>query len=222
MARQGETPRPPVNLLGDYAGGGTVAALGVVAALFEARSSGRGQVIDAAMVDGVALLTARLHGLRAAGLYSDVAGSNWIDSGAPCYDVYRCCDDRFIAVGALEPDFYREFLSRLGVDTGAWPDQADRSRWPELRRLIGDALSSRTRDEWASVYHGSDACVTPVLTFDEAAAAPHNRARHLYTDQGGVLHPAPAPRLSRTPLNGPRPAGSRHENLEELRHAWKS
>jgi alpha-methylacyl-CoA racemase len=221
MARRGEAPRPPINLLGDYAGGGTVGALGVVAALYEARASGRGQVVDAAMVDGVALLTARLHGLRAAGLYGDEAGTNWIDSGAPFYEVYRCRDDRFVAVGALEPDFYREFLALLGVDTGGWPAQDDRERWSELRTLIGDVLATRTRDEWAVVFEGSDACVTPVLTFDEAAAHSHNRARQLYSRQDGVLHPAAAPRLSRTPLHAPRPAGPSYENVKELQDVWK-
>lgn len=221
MARRGEAPRPPINLLGDYAGGGTVGALGVVAALYEAKTSGQGQVVDAAMVDGVALLTARLHGLRAAGLYGDEAGTNWIDSGAPFYDVYRCLDDRFVAVGALEPDFYSVFLALLGVDTEWWPAQDDRDRWPELRKLIGDTLATRTRDEWADVFQGSDACVTPVLSFDEAAEHPHNRERALYSSEGGVLHPAPAPRLSRTPLNGPRPAGPAHDKLEELHDAWK-
>lgn len=220
MAREGEAPRPPINLLGDYAGGGSLAALGVVAALYEAQRSGQGQVVDAAMVDGVALLTARLHGLRAAGLYSDEVGTNWLDSGAPCYDVYRCRDNRFVSVGALEPDFYREFLVRLGVDTSAWPAQDDRERWPELRRLIAEVLATRTRDEWSSVFEGSDACVTPVLTFDEATEHPHNRERQLYSRVNGVLHPAAAPRLSRTPLNPPRPGGTIYSHVQELRDSW--
>jgi alpha-methylacyl-CoA racemase len=216
MARRGEAPRPPINLLGDYAGGGTVGALGVVAALYEARTSGQGQVVDVAMVDGVALLTARLHGLRAAGLYGDEAGTNWIDSGAPFYDVYRCRDDRFLAVGALEPDFYRQFLEGLGVDTEDWPAQDDRARWPELRQHIGTAIASRTRDEWASVYEGTDACVSAVLTFDEAEMHPHNRQRGLYVREGGVLHPAAAPRLSATPFEPPRPIGQAYGGVEEL------
>ena len=121
MARTGEAPRPPINLLGDYAGGGAIAAFGIVCALLEARGSGRGQVVDAAMVDGVALLTAKLQGLRAAGLYTDEPGTNWLDSGAPFYDTYRCADGQYVAVGALEPDFYRAFISRLGVDISGWP-----------------------------------------------------------------------------------------------------
>jgi alpha-methylacyl-CoA racemase len=220
MAREGEVPRPPINLLGDYAAGGTGAAFGVLAALHEARRSGRGQVVDAAMLDGVALLTARLHGLRAAGLFSDVPGTNYIDSGAPFYEVYRCKDDRFLAVGALEPDFYREFLAGLDVDTSLWPDQDDRERWAELRKLIGETIATRTRDEWADLYEGTDACVTPVLTFDEAAGHPHNAERGLFVERHGVLHPAAAPRLSVTPGRSETPAGPRYDDLAALRSAW--
>ncbi|GAB92566.1 CaiB/BaiF CoA transferase family protein [Gordonia rhizosphera] len=203
MARHGEAPRPPINLLGDYAGGGMTAAYGIACALVEARTSGEGQVIDAAMIDGVALLTAKLQGLRAAGLYSDDPGTNFLDSGAPFYDTYRCADGGYIAVGALEPDFYREFISRLGVDTSDWPEQNDRRGWNRLREVIADSVKQRPRDEWARIYEGTDSCVTPVLTFDEAAVSPHNLARNMYGTVDGVLHSAPAPRLSRTPARGP-------------------
>ena len=209
MARAGEAPRPPVNLLGDYAGGGAIAAFGIACALLEARQSGHGQVVDAAVVDGVALLTARLQGLRAAGLFADQPGTNWIDSGAPCYDTYRCADGGYVAVGALEPDFYREFVSRLGVDISGWPDQDDRPSWPRLRELIASALARRSRDEWAEIYAGTDGCVTPVLTFDEAASHPHNVRRGVFQRVGGALHPSPAPRFSRTtarPVSTPRSA----------------
>ncbi|MBB4158254.1 CaiB/BaiF CoA transferase family protein [Streptomyces cinereoruber] len=212
MAREGEAPRPPLNLLGDYAGGGTMAAFGIVCAVLEARASGHGQVLDAAMIDGVALLTAKIQGLRAAGLYDDVPGTNYLDSGAPFYDTYRCKDGGYVAVGALEPDFYREFVSRLGVDVSGWPDQEDRSGWPRLRELIGRALASRTRAEWAEVYAGTDACVTPVLTFDEAAGDPHNAGRRMFQHVGDALHPAPAPRFSRTP--GRRPSAPSAERLD--------
>jgi alpha-methylacyl-CoA racemase len=200
---QGGTPGPPVNLLGDYAGGGAIAAFGLVCALVAARQSGRGQVVDASMVDGVALLTTKLQGLRAAGLYSDDAGTNWLDGGAPFYNVYRCADGRHLAVGALEPDFYREFVSRLGVDTSTWPDQQDRAQWPRLHALIAEAVATRTRDDWAGVYDGTDACVTPVLTFEEAAAHPHNAERGVFVRVDGALHPAPAPRFSGTPAAPP-------------------
>lgn len=220
MARSGEAPRPPINLLGDYAGGGAIGAFGIVCALLEAWKSGRGQVIDAAMIDGVALLTAKLQGLRAAGLYADEPGTNFLDSGAPFYDTYRCADGHFIAVGALEPDFYAEFLSRLGVDTGQWPEQNDREQWPRLRELIAAAVATRTRAEWAGIYEGTDACVTPVLTFEEAARDPHNAARGLFERVGGVLQPAPAPRLSRTPARRPSTPRTGHLDPAALIADW--
>jgi alpha-methylacyl-CoA racemase len=220
MARAGEAPRPPINLLGDYAGGAAIAAFGIVCGLFDARATGRGQVIDAAMVDGVALLTAKLQGLRAAGAFSDEPGTNWIDSGAPFYDSYLCADGRYIAVGALEPDFYREFVSRLGVDLSGWPDQNDRAHWPRLRELIATAFAARTRAEWAQIYEGTDACVTPVLTFDEAAEHPHNRDRGIYQRVDGTLHPAPAPRFSRTPAQPVRTPKSGPVDLDRLLESW--
>jgi len=220
MARPGEAPRPPVNLLGDYAGGGMTAAFGIACALVEARTSGRGQVIDAAMVDGVALLTAKLQGLRAAGLFSDQPGTNWVDTGAPFYDTYRCADGRYLAVGALEPDFYREFVSRLGTDTSGWPDAGDRAAWPRLRELIGAAIGTRTQAEWARVYEGTDACVTPVLTFDEAARHPHNAERGLFSRVGGVLHPSPAPRFGRTPARPPAAPAAGPVDVHQLLDSW--
>jgi alpha-methylacyl-CoA racemase len=220
MARPGEAPRPPVNLLGDYAGGGMTAAFGIACALVEARASGRGQVVDAAMVDGVALLTTKLQGLRAAGLFSDQPGTNWIDSGAPFYDTYRCADGRYIAVGALEPDFYREFVARLGVDLAGWPDQDDRAAWPRLRELIAEAVAARPQAEWATVYEGTDACVTPVLTFDEAARHPHNAERGVFARVGDVLHPAPAPRFSETPGRRPAVPPSGTVDVDEVIESW--
>ncbi|MGW4562943.1 CaiB/BaiF CoA transferase family protein [Streptomyces sp. NPDC004561] len=222
MARQGEAPRPPINLLGDYAGGGMMAAYGIVCALLEARTSGRGQVLDAAMLDGVAVLTAKLQGLRAAGLYDDEPGTNFLDSGAPFYDTYRCADGRYLAVGALEPDFYREFTSRLGVDVADWPDQNDRSGWPKLRELIASAVESRTQAEWADVYAGTDACVTPVLSFDEAADDAHNTQRQVFQRVDGVLHPSPAPRLSRTPGRGPATPSAAPVEARDLIESWNA
>lgn len=220
MARDGEAPRPPVNLLGDYAGGGMMAAFGIACALLEARASGCGQVVDAAMVDGVALLTAKLQGLRAAGLFSDQPGTNWIDSGAPFYDTYRCADGRYLAVGALEPDFYGEFISRLGVDVAGWPDQDDRAAWPRLRELIAAAVAARPQAEWASIYEGTDACVTPVLAFDEAARHPHNAERGVFERVGGVLHPSPAPRFSRTPARPPAAPQTGPVDVRRLLESW--
>jgi alpha-methylacyl-CoA racemase len=222
LRRDGEAPHPPINLLGDYAGGGAFAAFGIACALIEARTSGVGQVIDAAMVDGVAALSARIQGLRAAGVYHDEPGSNYLDTGAPFYDTYRCADGKYLAVGALEPDFYAEFVARLGVDTSDWPDQQDVTGWPRLRSLVADALSTRTRDEWAEAYEGSDACVTPVLDFEEAASDAHNAKRSLYQMVGGVLQPAPAPRFSRTPA---RPVGvpaAEQADLHQILGDWRT
>ncbi|WP_037355844.1 CaiB/BaiF CoA transferase family protein [Amycolatopsis orientalis] len=222
MARAGEAPRPPINLLGDYAGGALVAAYGIVSALLSARSTGRGQVLDAAMIDGVALLTAKIQGLRAAGRYRDEPGTNYLDSGAPFYDTYRCADGRYVAVGALEPDFYREFVTRLGADLSDWPDQDDRANWPRLRALIAEAFAAKDRDEWARIYAGTDACVTPVLTFDEAAEHPHNVERAVYERVDGVLHPRPAPRFSRTPGVEPSAPDASVLDLDELLAEWTS
>ncbi|ORA78378.1 CoA transferase [Mycobacterium malmoense] len=204
MARGGEAP-PPVSLLAGYGGCGTIAAYGIVCALLEARSSGQGQVVDAATVDAVALMSAKLHGLCAAGLYSEESGADFLDEGVPFYGTYQCADGRYLAVGALKPEFYCAFIARLGVDTTAWPGQYDRRQWPHLRERIADALKQRSRNDWAAIYSGTDACVTPVLNSDEAAVAPHNSERGLYEKVDGVLHCAPAPRLSRTP---PRPPAS--------------
>ena len=220
MARAGEAPRPPINLLGDYAGGGLVAAFGIVCAVVEARSSGRGQVIDAAMTDGVALLTARIQGLRAAGLYSDEPGTNYLDSGAPFYDTYRCADGRYVAVGALEPDFYREFVSRLGVGVDDWPEQDDRAQWPRLRELIASAFATKGRDEWTEIYEGTDSCVSAVLTFEEAAEHPHNVQREVFRRIDGVLHPLPAPRFSRTPARDPGQPSKDVLDIGRLIHDW--
>jgi alpha-methylacyl-CoA racemase len=222
LRREGEAPHPPINLLGDYAGGGTFAALGIVCALFESQTSGAGQVVDAAMIDGVASLSARIQGLRAAGVLSDEPGTNYLDGGAPFYDTYCCADGKYVAVGALEPDFYAEFVKRLGVDVSEWPDQQDTARWPELRLLIGEALGARMRDEWAQVYEGTDSCVTPVLDFGEAAEHVHNRVRGLYQKVGGVLHPAPAPRFSRTPARPASVPAADEADIHRILAEWRA
>lgn len=196
FGRPGAAPMPPINLLGDYAGGGAMAALGVVSAVLAARSTGRGDVVDASMLDGVAVLTTKIQGLRAAGLHSDEPGTNYLDGDAPFYGTYVCADGRHLAVGALEADFYAEFVKRLDVDVTDWPDQDDETQWPRLRELIASAIAAKPLAAWAEVYEGTDACVTPVLTFDEAATHPHNAARGLYTEIDGALHPAPSPRFA--------------------------
>ncbi|HET6187820.1 MAG TPA: CaiB/BaiF CoA-transferase family protein [Trebonia sp.] len=188
-------PLPPLNLLADFGGGGAYLALGLLAALHQRGVTGRGQVVDAAMVDGVASLTAMLHGMLAAGLWSDRRGENLLDGAAHFYRTYRTADGCFMAVGALEPQFYRELLDSLGLDHGEWP-QHDRSRWPEQSRRLAAVFASRTRAEWEQVFAGRDACVTPVLSLAEAATSSELRERGTFVDWGGVPQPAPAPRLS--------------------------
>jgi len=205
IGRAGERPVPPLNLLGDFGGGGMLLAVGVLAALLERERSGRGQVVDAAMVDGSALLATFIHGLRAAGAWQDQRGSNLLDGGAPFYDTYQTADGKFIAVGALESKFYAELLDRLGLDAAELPAQLDRSGWPVLRDRLTAAFAQRTQAEWVKVFDGSDACVTPVLSMADAAGHPHNLARGTFIEVGGVCQPAPAPRFSRTPAAVPDP-----------------
>lgn len=208
VGRAGEAPVPPLNLVGDFGGGGMLLALGVVSAVLEARQSGRGQVVDAAMVDGAAQLGAAFFGYLAGGVWSSERGTNLLDSGAPFYDVYETSDGRHVAVGALEPQFYDAFVRGLGLDPGMLPPQMDRDRWPELRELFRGALGSRTRDEWCRVFDGTDACVAPVLAFEEATMHDHNASRGTFVEVDGVTQPAPAPRFERTPSATPRPPRS--------------
>ena len=205
IGRAGERPVPPVNLLGDFGGGGMLLALGILAALVERSRSGRGQVVDAAMVDGSALLTTFLHGLRAAGAWRDERGTNLLDGGAPFYDTYRTADGGYVAVGALEPQFYAALLAGLGLADASLPAQHDRSGWPILRERFAVVFASRSRDEWSATFAGTDACVAPVLALVEAAAHPHAVARSGFIDLAGVRQPAPAPRFSRSPARPPAP-----------------
>lgn len=220
LGHPGERPRQPVNYLGDFAGGGALGAFGIACALLEAERSGRGQVVDVSMVEGTALLTARMQGLRAAGLFFDEPGTNHIDNGAPFYDTYRCSDGRYIAVGALEEDFYRAFLAGLSADTDSWPDRDDEDNWPQLRTLIEDRIETRSMAEWAEIFDGTDACVTPVLNFPEAARNPHNAERGVYVDVDGVLQPAPSPRLDRTPARLPGFSVREGADIGEVLAGW--
>jgi alpha-methylacyl-CoA racemase len=205
IGRAGERPVPPVNLLGDFGGGGMLLALGVVAALLERERSGLGQVVDAAMVDGSALLTSFVYGLRALGAWQDERGVNLLDTGAPFYDTYQTADGGYVAVGALEARFYAELLAGLGLAGADLPAQHDRAGWPVLRARFTEVFATRTRDEWAEVFAGSDGCVSPVLSAAEAPGHPHNAARGTFTDIGGLMQPAPAPRFGRSAADHPAP-----------------
>jgi alpha-methylacyl-CoA racemase len=205
FGREGSKPTPPINLVGDFGGGGMLLAFGVVCAILEARSSGHGQVVDAAMVDGSALLMTMLWGLRAMGAWDERMGVNVLDTGAPFYDTYETADGRFVALGALEPQFYAELLARTGLDAEDLPAQMDREGWPRLRARLTELFRTKTRDEWCEILEGTDACFAPVLTMSEAARHPHVQARHTIVEDFGVQQPAPAPRFSRTPgaIQGP-------------------
>jgi len=192
-------PTVPLNLVADFGGGGMLLVVGVLAALHERERSGLGQVVDAAMVDGSALLTAFLHGMHAAGQWPGPRGTNLLDGGAPFYATYATSDGRFIAVGAIEPAFYAALLDGLGLAGEPLPAQLDPKGWPVLRERFASTFASRSRDEWSAVFEGSDACVAPVLSPWEAHRHPHNAARKVFVEVDGVQQPAPAPRFSRTP-----------------------
>lgn len=197
IGERGRKPVPPLNLVADFGGGSMLLVSGGLAALVERSTSGRGQVVDAAMVDGVSTLMAMTWGLRGEGNWSDQRGSNLLDGGAPFYDTYRCADGGYLAVGAIEPQFWAVVVDVLGLHD--LPDQLDAARWPELRHRVAEAIATRDRDEWAAVFEPLDACVSPVLTMGEARRHPNLAARGTVLDVDGVLQPAAAPRFSRTP-----------------------
>jgi len=216
-----EAPTVPLNLVADFGGGGMVLAFGLLAAVFEARQSGAGQVVDAAMVDGAAGLMAMIYGMLGNGLWLDRRRANLLDGAAPFYTVYECADGKWLAVGCIEAPFFRTFLEIAGLsDHPACQTQNDRATWPAMRAAIADRLRSRTRDEWAAAFEGTDACVSPVLSMEEAPHHPHMRARHTFTDDGGITQPAPAPRFSRTPGGIDRPPPAPGADTAEVLKEW--
>jgi alpha-methylacyl-CoA racemase len=218
--RSGERPLPPVNLVGDMGGGGMLLAFGVAAALLHVARTGEGQVVDAAMVDGAALQLATLFGMRAQGRWSAPPGENPFDTGAPSYEVYECRDGGFLAVGAIEEPFWEEFQRRLDLPEGLLPSRRDPADWPRAKQVLAEVFRTRDRDEWAAVFAGSDACVSPVLSLDEAPAAAHNVVRNAFVEVGGVQQPAPAPRFSRTPAGTPAPPPLAGEDTEAVLTDW--
>ena len=197
--RKGGKPLPPCNVMGDFAGGGMMCAMGILLALIERNRSGKGQVVDAAMVDGAANLSTFFYGLIANNLMTLDIGTNMLDSGAPYYQTYETSDGKYMAVGAIEARFYAKLLKGLGLDPSSLPDQNDNKSWPELAEQFGRVFQTRTRDEWSAVFEGQDACVAPVLDLNEVGRHPHNQERGLIVNVDGMPQPAPAPRLSRTP-----------------------
>ena len=220
IGRRGEAPVPPLNLVGDFGGGGMLLAFGIVCALLERDRSGRGQVVDAAMVDGAAALMTLMHGLRQAGFWTDERGANLLDTGAHFYDVYETADGKYVSVGSIEPQFYAELLKRLGIEAGELPNQMDRSQWPEMKERVAKLFKTRTREEWCEIMEGSDICFAPVLSMAEAPEHPHNRARGTFVRVGDTVQPAPAPRFDRTPpeIQGPPPWAGQH--TEEALADW--
>jgi len=214
--RKGERPLPPCNLLGDFAGGGMLCAMGILLALIEKGRSGQGQVVDSAMVDGANNLSTLFYGLMAHQLMTLDIGTNMLDSGAPFYQTYETADGKHMSVGAIEAKFYAELLEGMGIDPSSLPHQHDMAKWPEMTERFAEVFKTRTRDEWSAVFDGKDACVAPVLGIDEAADHPHNRERDLVISIDGVDQPAPAPRLSRTPGKALKASGPRGSNTREV------
>jgi alpha-methylacyl-CoA racemase len=220
IGRAGERPVPPLNLVGDFGGGGMFLAFGVMCAVFEARRSGAGQVVDASMVEGSAALMHMMHAMRAQGLWKDERGVNLLDGAAHFYDTYETADGKHLSVGAIEPQFYRLLVELAGLDPKEFGSQLDPGSWPRLKARLAEVIRRRTRDEWAAIFEGTDACVAPVLSMSEAPRHPHNSARGSFVEIAGVSQAAPAPRFSRTVSSlphAPRPAGS--DTLEVLREA---
>ena len=219
IGRRGEAPVPPVNFLGDFGGGGMLLALGVCAAVIEARVSGSGQVVDAAMTDGSALLTTMFHGLAATGAWSTERGTNLIDTGSHMYDVFECADGEYISLGSLEPQFYAEMCTRLGIPIADMPEY-DRARWPEFKERIRSIVREKTRDEWCALLEGTDVCFAPVLSLTEAPSHPHNQDRATFIEVDGITQPAPAPRFSRTPGAVRRPPSAAGQHTDEALADW--
>jgi len=220
IGRANERPVPPLNLVGDFGGGSMFLLVGILSALWERQNSGKGQVIDAAMVDGSSVLIQMMWAMRGLGMWSDVRGTNMLDGGAPYYDTYECADGRYVAVGAIEPQFYAAMLAGLGLDAANLPAQNDVSRWPELRGALTAAFAAHDRDHWAKVFADSDACVTPVLAFGEVHTEPHITERNTFYETDGGLQPLPAPRFSRTKPDVPRPPAAPLPDGEAVLNDW--
>ena len=220
IGRPAERPVPPLNLVGDFGGGSMLLLSGILAALFERHRSGRGQVIDVAMVDGASVLSQMIWALRGAGSWTDDRGANLLDGGAPFYDTYECADGRYVAVAPLEPQFYSALLAGLGLADEELPEQYNLAGWPRLRARFAEVFLGRSRDEWATVFADGDACVTPVLTFAEAPEHPQLAARSTLTTLDGVLQPSPAPRFTRTPAAAPTPPPTTATAVADIVEEW--
>lgn len=220
MGRADGPPTPPLNLVGDFGGGGMMLAFGVVCAVLEARQSGQGQVVDAAMTDGSALLGSMLYGLRGFGAWSDKREANLLDGGAPFYDSYACADGKFIAIGAIEPQFFARLLSLAGLNDAAFTKRWNKVHWPDLKQRFAALFATRTREEWCRLLEGTDVCFAPVLDMAEAPRHRHNAARRTFVNIDGVTQPAPAPRFSRSAPPTPMAPSAPGEDSEAILADW--
>ncbi len=217
IGRRGEAPVPPLNLVGDFGGGGMFLAFGIVCALLEAKGSGKGQVVDAAMVDGAATLTTMFHSFRAMGIWNDERGTNLLDTGAHFYDVYETSDGKFVSIGSIEPQFYAELLQLSGLGEQAdLPHQMDRGQWPAMKDRVAAIFRTKTRDEWCEIMEHTDVCFAPVLSLGEAPSHPHNVERGTFVERNGAVQPAPAPRFSRTTAEIQRPPAHAGQHTDEV------
>ncbi len=217
IGRAGQAPVPPLNLVGDFGGGGMFLAFGIVCALLEAQRSGEGQVVDAAMVDGAAVLTTMFHAFRAMGIWNDERGTNLLDTGAHFYDVYETSDAKFVSIGSIEPQFYAQLLELSGLgEQDDLPHQHDRAQWPAMKERVAEIFKTKTRDEWCALMEHTDVCFAPVLGLGEAPEHPHNVERKTFVESHGVLQPAPAPRFSRTEATIQRPPAHAGQHTDEV------
>jgi alpha-methylacyl-CoA racemase len=220
IGRAGQPPLPPLNLVGDFGGGGMMLAFGMVAAILSAQKTGEGQVVDAAMVDGAAALMTMIYTFRSMGIWQDVRGTNLLDTGAHFYEVYETSDGKFMSVGAIEAQFYAELIRLLELENEELPDQNDKAQWPKLKERFAALFLTKTRDEWQAIFDGTDACVSPVLSIPEASQHPHNQHRGTFTEVAGVVQPAPAPRFEGTPSAIRRPPPNPGQHGDEALADW--
>jgi alpha-methylacyl-CoA racemase len=220
IGRRGEAPVPPLNLVGDFGGGGLLLAYGILAALFERGRSGKGQVVDAAMTDGSAALMTIIYGMERVGFWTDERGVNLLDTGAHFYEVYETRDGRHVAIGSIEPQFYRLLLEHTGLAKEELPHQFDREHWPAMKERLAAIFKTKTRDEWCAIMEGTDVCFAPVLSLREAPEHPHNRARGTFVEVAGVRQPGPAPRFARTPGRVQRPPAHPGQHTDEVLADW--
>jgi alpha-methylacyl-CoA racemase len=220
IGRRGGPPQPPLNLVGDFGGGGMLLAFGIACGIISARQTGKGQVVDAAMVDGAAILMTMFHAFTAMGIWEDERGTNLLDTGAHFYDVYETADGKYVSIGSIEPQFYAELLRLTGLDQEELPFQMDRTQWPALKDKVAAVFRTKTRDEWCALMEGTDVCFAPVLSIKEAPQHPHNVHRKTFVELEGVVQPAPAPRFSGTPVSIQRPPSHAGQHTDEVLVEW--